>query len=145
VRLVSDVGKVRVALIPVLRRLLFVGVEDWRELKMVEGHPGVYDDLTGPRYGGGIVERPGGRHMVILPEDLQNFADCITGYGGDMDAAKAVLLAIGEIVRVCDGPFASFNGLVEEIDTRTGRMKVAVDIFGRPTPVELELNQVEAA
>ena len=144
VRLVSEVGKVRVALIPVLRRLLFVGVRDWRELKAAEEQPGVYDDATGYRRSG-VVERPGGGVMTIAPADLQNFADCITGFGGDMDAAKAVLFAIGETVRVCDGPFVSFNGTVEEIDIRTGRMKVAVDLFGRATPVELERNQVEAA
>jgi transcriptional antiterminator NusG len=85
---------------------------------------------------GGTKERPA--------PITQKEADRILQRLEDTDKPKPkTLFEPGEVVRVIDGPFADFNGVVEEMDYEKNRIKVSVLIFGRSTPVELEFGQVE--
>ncbi len=86
---------------------------------------------------GGTADRPAPITEKEADAILQRVQD-----GTDKPRPK-VLFDVGEVVRVTDGPFNDFNGVVEEVNFDKNRLLVAVQIFGRSTPVELEFSQVE--
>jgi len=86
---------------------------------------------------GGTAERP----VPISEREAQSILQKIET--GSEKPRPKTLFEPGEVVRVIDGPFADFNGVVEEVDYEKSRVKVAVLIFGRSTPVDLEFSQVE--
>jgi len=85
---------------------------------------------------GGTSDKP----APITEREAQNILNRIQE-GAEKPKPK-VLFEVGEVVRVIDGPFTDFNGVVEEVNYEKSRLRVAVSIFGRSTPVELEFGQV---
>ena len=86
-----------------------------------------------------------GAHGKPMPmrDDEVNAMLNRSGQGGvEVAPRNLIRFEVGEKVNVTDGPFEGFSGMVEDIDDATGRIKVTVSIFGRPTPVELEFTQV---
>ncbi|MFP4386703.1 MAG: transcription termination/antitermination protein NusG [Alphaproteobacteria bacterium] len=89
----------------------------------------------------GFLGAGGNRPVPISETEAQRI---LTQVQEGIDRPRpSVVYDIGEEVKVTDGPFASFNGLVEEVDEEKAKLKVSVSIFGRSTPVELEYSQVE--
>ena len=88
---------------------------------------------------GGTSDRPAPISQREADAILQRVQE-----GADKPRPK-VLFEVGEVVRVTDGPFNDFNGVVEEVNYEKSRLRVSVLIFGRSTPVELEFGQVEKA
>ena len=84
---------------------------------------------------------PEGKPVPVSEKEIEKIIN--QANESELNPAAGTTFEIGEKVKVCDGPFASFTGLVEEIDEEKARLKVSVSIFGRPTPVDLEFNQVE--
>lgn len=86
---------------------------------------------------GGTAERPAPISDKEAEQILQRVED------GEKKPKPKVLFEPGEVVRIVDGPFADFNGVVEDVNYEKNRLRVSVSIFGRSTPVELEFVQVE--
>lgn len=133
---VEESGRRRFVREPLLRRLVFVGLRDDAELRLAQAHPGVDRVLFRD-----------GRAVLIPAALLQVFADALTGHtaDGEGEAVSAVLFALGDAVRVTEGPLARAAGIIEAVDPARRRYRVAVEMFGRATPVDLGEEQIEPA
>jgi len=89
----------------------------------------------------GFIGGSGHRPAPISEQEAQRILDRIKE--GTEKPRPKILFEPGEVVRVTEGPFADFNGTVEEVNYDKNRLRVSVTIFGRSTPVELEFGQVE--
>ncbi len=86
---------------------------------------------------------PQNKPQPASEKEIQRILGEVEAAAGQAKPRPIISFEIGERVRVSDGPFQSFEGLVSEVDEDRGRLKVDVMIFGRETPVDLEYNQVE--
>ncbi len=84
---------------------------------------------------------PEGKPVPVSESQIQKIID--QANASKDSPSPGITFEVGEKVKVCDGPFASFTGLVEEVNEEKSRIKVSVSIFGRPTPVDLSFNEVE--
>ena len=94
-----------------------------------------------PKVTGFLGAQGGTKPLPVSEREIQNIIG--TSEEGVERPKPRIHFDIGETVKVVDGPFASFDGQVESVDEDNARLRVAVSIFGRPTPVDLEYNQVE--
>ena len=90
----------------------------------------------------GIIGFVGGENPISTPDDEIEAIKLQIADSEEFERPK-VNFEMGETVKVNDGPFLNFSGVIEEIDPDRGKLKVTVNIFGRNTPVELEYTQVE--
>jgi transcription termination/antitermination protein NusG len=126
------------------------GVKSTSERKFFPGYVLVKANMTDevwhmikniPRVTGFVGANKGNRPLPISDKEAERILKQITE--GVEKPRPNVSFDVGEAVRVTEGPFASFQGTVEEIDEAKGRLKVSVSIFGRATPIDLEFGQVE--
>ena len=160
-------GRIRRIRMPLFDHTVFVGLEQRGQLeRLAVEHPWlmerrVYGAMPGLRhdrafawdveriaYCESVLDENGKPRPapVIVPvtvpdQEMRDFAEVLIGAAPTIDDLDRI--EIGEAVKVVDGPFASFDGLIEEVDVARDRYKVAVSIFGRATPVELERQQFE--
>ncbi len=84
---------------------------------------------------------PQGKPMPMRDDEVNQILNRVEE--GEAAPRNLIRFEVGEQVKVTDGPFDGFSGMVEEVDEDSSRLKVTVSIFGRPTPVELEFTQVQ--
>ncbi len=99
---------------------------------LIEGVNGVIS-FVGPK---------GGQPQCLKPEEAQRFLGDFEGGDGPLRVTEAAPFKVGDAVKVTDGPFMDFSGLVQEVNHDKQKLKVMVSIFGRQTPVELDYLQV---